>query len=248
MNDVAEKYKTLARVYEALSPKEDVFKQKPFFCQLIQQYAVESCLDCACGTGWHLFMLDELGVACFGSDISPDMLAVARRNLAGKKILLKCEDFRTLSESWQRRFDMVICMTTSLPHMLMDDEVTTALNSMYEALNAGGILVVSNGISDALLDTKPRFIPARIGTNQALYFFLEYPTPEMVVFNILHVEKTENSFEHHFEVIDYNAMRKSSLERCFIHTPFRQIEYFGGYDFSDYSSETSQRLIVVAQR
>ena len=248
MNDIAEKYKTLAKVYEALSPKEDVFKQKPFFSQLIQRYAIKTCLDCACGTGWHLFMLDELGVACLGSDISPDMLAVAQRNLTGKNILLKREDFRRLSESWQRRFDMVICMTTSLPHMLMDDDVTIALNSMYEALNSGGILVVSNGISDLLLDTKPKFLPGRIGTDQALYFFLEYPSREIVTFNILHIKKTENSFEHNFEAINYNAMRKSTLENCFIHTPFRQIEYFGGYDFSDYSTETSQRLILVAQR
>ena len=248
MDDIEKTYRTLARVYEALSPKEDIFGQQPFFERLVQQYPIQSCLDCSCGTGWHLFMLDAMGLACFGSDNSPDMLAVARKNLAGKRIPLTREDYRTLTKSWSRKFDMVLCMANSLPHMLTDDDVTAALNAMYAVLNPEGILVVSNGIADALLDSKPKFIPGRIGTDHAFYFFLEYPTAEQVVFNILHVEKMGNSFEHDFEVIHYNALRKAVLERCLSRTPFRQIDYFGGYNFPDYSTETSQRLIVVAHR
>jgi SAM-dependent methyltransferase len=248
MDDLSKQYQGLAGVYEALRPKEEILEQRPFFEQLTQKYAIQSCLDCSCGTGWHLFMLDALGLACFGSDISPDMLAAARKNLAEKNIPLKQEDFRTLSRSWSRQFDMIICMTTSLPHMLTDDAVTAALNSMHEVLNPGGIVVISNGISDALLDSRPKFIPARIGADQAFYFFLEYPTPERVVFNILYIKKTAQSFEHRFEVIQYNAMRQSVLARCFSQTPFRRIDYFGGHDLSNYSTEASGRLIAVAQR
>jgi glycine/sarcosine N-methyltransferase len=118
-----------------LNPKEEIFKQEGFFRHLIEQYQVKTCLDCACGTGWHLFMLDNMGIECFGSDLSQEMLDKAVQNLAGKTAPLKKEDFRQLPNSWHQKFDMVICMTTSFPHMQTDADAIQALNAMYELLN-----------------------------------------------------------------------------------------------------------------
>lgn len=61
-------YNLLTKDYDALNPKEEIYKQKYFFTKVIDQYSVRSCLDCACGTGWHLFMLDKLGLECYGSE------------------------------------------------------------------------------------------------------------------------------------------------------------------------------------
>ena len=241
-------YETLAGVYVALHPKEEIFKQQKFFETLITKYTVKTCLDCACGAGWHLYMLADLGLTCAGSDLSPHMLAVAIKNLRGKVVQLKQEDFRSLARSWSTRFDMIICMSTSLPHMLTEVDAVAALTSMYEQLSDQGILVISNGISDALLDAKPRLIPARVLKDQAFYFFIEYPTLERVVFNILHIKKTESGFEHRLEVVENNAMRKATLDRYFAEVPFHEVQYYGDYDFSPYSVKESTRLIAIARR
>jgi ubiquinone/menaquinone biosynthesis C-methylase UbiE len=131
-------YRKLAKDYDFLHPKEEIFKQKAFFQKLIKECSVKTCLDCACGTGWHLLMLNGLGLKCFGSDLSPEMLALAKKNLRGKKIRLKRQDFRKLANSWKENFDMVICMSTSFPHMLTDKDAVAALNSMYKRLNDEG--------------------------------------------------------------------------------------------------------------
>lgn len=241
-------YRKLARDYDFLHPKEEIFKQKRFFQKLIQEHSVKTCLDCACGTGWHLLMLNDLGLKCFGSDLSPEMLALAKKNLRGKKIPLKRQDFRKLTNSWKEKFDMVICMTTSFPHMLTDKDAVAALNSMYERLNDQGILVINNGITDALLNGKPKCILGRISGNQAFYFFLEYPNSKRVIVNILQVKKTKDSFEHAFFVVPYNAMRKSALEKYFAKTKFKKVQYFGDDRFRKYSEKDSGRLIVVAQK
>jgi glycine/sarcosine N-methyltransferase len=241
-------YKILAKDYDYINPKEEIFRQENFFRKLIEEFSVKTCLDCACGTGWHLFMLDELGILCSGSDLSSEMLASAKKNLESKNVPLLKEDFCTLSRSWKQKFDMVICMTTSLPHMLTDKDVIKALNSMYRRLNDGGVLVISNGIADSLLDEKPRFIPARILKDQAFYFFLEYPSENRVIFNILQIKKTIDSFAHAYDVMHYNAMRKSVLERCFARTKFREIHYYGDHDFTRYSAKDSKRLVVVAEK
>jgi glycine/sarcosine N-methyltransferase len=243
-----EEYKIIADVYDLFNPKEDIFGQRSFFETLVKKYSVLKTLDAACGTGWHLSMFHDLGLTCFGSDISEEMLALAKRNLEGKYIPLKKEDYRNLGNSWGDTYEMVTCLTDSLPHMLSDEDVIAALTSMYDRLSAGGILVVSNGISDSFLDAKPKFIPARILANEAFYLITEYPNEKEFSFNILYVQKTENSFDHKFTTMRYNAMRKEVLERCFKNTAFKNIQYYGDYDFSEYSKETSSKLIVVAEK
>lgn len=243
-----EEYKILAEVYDILNPKEEVFAQKPFFESLIKKYSVLKALDCACGTGWHLSMFHEMGLTSFGSDLSPEMLNLAKLNLEGKYIPLKVEDYRNLAKSWGDTFDMVTCLTTSLPYMLTDSDVVTALNSMYDRISSGGVLVISNGITDSLLDSKPKFIPARVNANDAFYFICEYHDEDSMTFHILYVKKTENSFEHLYTSTTYNAMRKATLERSFSQTQFKNIQYYGDYDFSEYSKETSNKLIVVAEK
>jgi glycine/sarcosine N-methyltransferase len=136
-------YKILAKDYDFLNPKEEIFKQEGFFRKLIEKYHVRTCLDCACGTGWHLFMLGNMGVQCFGSDLSQEMLDRAKQNLTGKNVPLKREDFRHLSHSWSEKFDMVICMTTSFPHMQTDADAIQTLQAMYDALTNTGIVLAT---------------------------------------------------------------------------------------------------------
>lgn len=243
-----DEYKVIADVYDILNPKEDILGQKPFFEKLIKDYGVSRCLDCACGTGWHLSMLHDMGLTCFGSDISPDMIALSKRNLEGKYIPLKQEDFRNLGNSWGDTFEMVLCLTTSLPHMLTDDDVVKALTSMYDRLSEGGILVITNGITDALLDNKPKFIPARELENEAFYFVMDYANEASFAFNIIYVYNTGTKMTHKFTTLTYNAMRQSVLERCFSRTRFKTVQYYGDYDFSDYSKVLSNKLIVVASK
>lgn len=242
-----EEYKILSDVYDILNPKEEIFDQKPFFEALAQKYSVSKVLDCACGTGWHLAMFHDMGFESFGSDISPEMLSLAKINLQGKYVPLKQEDFRSLGNSWGGSFDMVTCLTTSLPHMLTDDDIVMALSSMYSQLGEGGILVITNGITDALLTNKPKFIPARVLVNDAFFFVMEYQETQLI-FNIVYVKKETDGFGHKFTTITYNAMRKSVLERCFGQTQFRSISYYGDYDMSPYDPSVSTKLIAVAQK
>jgi SAM-dependent methyltransferase len=242
-----EEYKILSEVYDILNPKEEVFDQRTFFEGLVKKHAVTKVLDAACGTGWHLSMFHDMGLTPFGSDISEEMLNLAKINLEGKYIPLKKEDFRSLSNSWGETFEMVTCLTTSLPHMLTDEDIVAALTSMYNRLADKGILVISNGITDSLLTTQPKFIPARVLSDEAFYFVMEYPKDQLV-FNVVYVKKTTDSFEEKFTSLTYNAMRKSVLERCFAKIPFRNISYYGDYDMSPYDPTASTKLIVVAEK
>ncbi len=243
-----DQYEQISVDYDALKPKEEIFRQEDFFRQLMKKYSVKTCLDCACGTGWHLFMLNKLGLHCAGSDLSNAMLIKAAEHLKGTSIQLKQENFRNLEKSWQETFDMIICMTTSFPHQQNIREAGQTLKSMYSRLNEGGIIVIDNGFADVFFKTRPKFIPARIHADQAFYFFIEYPDFKKVIFNILNVKKTSSGFDHAFETMAYLALGKKEFERLFRRTDFSRINYYGEYDFSEYVTDTSRRLIIIAQK
>jgi ubiquinone/menaquinone biosynthesis C-methylase UbiE len=241
-------YDELAAVYDRLNPKEEIFKQQPFYQMLKDRASISTALDCACGTGWHIALFHELGIQASGSDVSPAMIREAVRNLAGTPTSLRVADFRRLPETWTgATFDLVTCLTTSLPYMLTDEDVVAALNSMYDVLNTGGLLVIDNGITDALLTTKPPLLVGRVRRDDAFYFFLDYPNERRITFNILYVKKTDDGFSHLFKATTYNALRQSALEQAFKQTRFAHVDYFGDYELAPYG-ETSARLLVLATK
>ena len=243
-----DEYGLLAEDYDYLNPKEEIFKQKPFFCTLLNRYDIHSVLDCACGTGWHLVMLDELGLETCGSDLSSAMLSQAHKNTMGRDVLLKQGDFRELDQVWDRTFDMIICMANSLRHMLTPEENRAAVESMYERLAPGGVLIIDNGYSDSLVNTQPKVLPGRLHRDQAFYFILEYPNEKEIVFTILHVRKHLDTFQHRYDVVRLNAMKRKDYEHLFAQTRFGRVNYYGDFLGSPHCPERSPRLIMVAEK
>ncbi len=243
-----DEYGLLAEDYDYLNPKAEIFKQRDFFCTLLNRYNIRSVLDCACGTGWHLVLLDDLGAEVYGSDLSTAMLAQARKNTMGRDIPLRQGDFRELDQFWDRTFDLIICTANSLRHMLTPGDNLAALHSMYHRLSPGGVLLIDNGYSDNLINTRPKVLPGRLHRDQAFYFILEYPNPEEIVFTILHIRKTLDTFQHRYDIVRLNALKRADYEKLFAETDFDKVSYFGDFHNSPHCSERSPRLIMVAQK
>ncbi len=241
-------YGLLAEDYEALNPKTEVYKQAPLFRSIISRYDIHSALDCACGIGWHLVLLNELGLDSAGSDLSAAMLAQARKNTMGRDIPLKQGDYRELAFIWDRQFDLICCTANSLRHMLTPEDTVKALNSMYDRLNPGGVLLIDNGYSDALISSRPKVLPGRLHRDQAFYFILEYPNPREIVFTILHIRCDTDVFQHRYDVIRLNAMKRADYENMFSRTPFQRVTYLGDFDGALHDPETSPRLIMLAEK
>jgi ubiquinone/menaquinone biosynthesis C-methylase UbiE len=94
-------------------------------------------LDVACGTGRHLEHLrkryDVVGV-----DLSPDMLAIARRRLS--RVELRQGDMRAFRIP--RKFDVVSCLFSAIGHLPNEREVGRAFANFSRHLKPGGVAVV----------------------------------------------------------------------------------------------------------
>jgi 2-polyprenyl-3-methyl-5-hydroxy-6-metoxy-1,4-benzoquinol methylase len=121
-------------------------------------------LDCACGIGTQAIGLAALGYRVTGSDISEMELSEARRRASGNGVQIPfvTADFRELSQVFREPFDLVIAMDNALPHMLSQEALRAAVQSITGQLRDGGIFVASIRDYDTLLRSKPPYSPPYI--------------------------------------------------------------------------------------
>lgn len=123
-----------------------------------------SLLDCACGIGTQAIGLAGIGYNVTASDLSAGELAEARKRAAQNNVSIRFKraDFCALSETFPKRFEVIICMDNALPHMLTHSDLEAALRSIVGQLAPGGLFIASIRDYDALLQTKPPYSPPYI--------------------------------------------------------------------------------------
>lgn len=99
--------------------------------------AAESLLDVACGTGRHIELLrDRYEVT--GLDLNPEMLDVARPRLPN--VALHEADMADFELG--RRFDVVMCLFSSIAYVRTVARLRAAVASMRRHLKAGGVVLL----------------------------------------------------------------------------------------------------------
>jgi len=133
-------YGTLAQYYDQIYHWKDYKKEVRKIKKLILRYKRSSgrdLLDVACGTGKHISLLQG-DYDCVGIDSSEQMLAVARRNAPG--IELVAGDM--LDFNLGRRFDVVLCLFSSIGYLRTRTEVSRAISNFAKHLKNGGVLII----------------------------------------------------------------------------------------------------------
>ena len=245
--------------YEGFADRYDLFDRRfglyppvlvDFYRELLARYGVRRVLDCACGTGKHLPLFRSLGCQVTGSDISQAMLARARRNLAGLglEIPLHQVDYRQLPPYFAHPFDAVMCLSSSILHMPDEEQVRCAFQSMRGVLRKGGILVLTQGTSDRQWREKPRFIPVVNEPDFTRLFVIDY-AGQGATYHILDIYHSDEARDFKVWSIEYPRMYlRDDYERLLKAAGFATVTCYGSYRLDLYDTETSQRLIVVAQR
>jgi SAM-dependent methyltransferase len=133
--------------YEALAPSYDDLTadyRHDRWLSALERLAVEHglsgrrVLDVACGTGKSFVPLVERGYDVSACDLSPGMLAVARRRLPDPARAFVA-DMRALPPSGE--FDLVTCLDDSVNYLLEPRDLEAALASMRATLRPGGLLI-----------------------------------------------------------------------------------------------------------
>ncbi len=241
-------YENFAERYDALVNFPDRKKREGKFWQMIfEKNNVKKILDCACRTGRHLIMFRQFGYEASGSDQSPAMIAKARENgrKEGMNLHLSAVNFLALSSNFLEKFDAVICMGNSLPHLRTESDLLVALSEMNLVLVDGGLLVLELRNYDKMLAERRRFIPMSFKGTHGFIYVLDY-YPEKIVFNVIYVDCATNIFEVH--TVDYFSLGIQKLRNLLESANFRVLDAYQDFDFSPINANTSDEVILLCKK
>jgi glycine/sarcosine N-methyltransferase len=126
--------------------------------------APSTILDCCCGIGSQAIGLATRGYEVQGTDLSPAAIERAQREARawGVSVRFDVADVRTLGETVAGTFDVVLACDNALPHLLSDDDLQRAVNSMAARLRPGGVFLASTRDYDAMVRERPRATAVRV--------------------------------------------------------------------------------------
>ena len=221
-----------------------------FFRELFARNNVRTVLDCACGAGYELLIFDQLGYRAVGSDLSDEMLELARANFADANatIPLHKVDYRELPQHFEERFDAAVCWSASIIHVSDDDDALRAFRSMYDVLADGGILILDQGITDRRFSDTSRFQLSRDTPEATRIYVADRIGERDVRYSILDVIRDRDGSQLHVWTTDGHILLRDDRERLLTEAGFSSIEFYGTYDLQSYDKRESNRLIAVARK
>ena len=128
-----------ARFYDALYSWKNYPAEAHYIKEMVDRRAPHavSLLDVACGTGAHLeHLVDSFQVS--GLDLDPELLAIARARVPSAD--LHVGDMATFDLA--QRFDVVICMFSSIGYVRSLDRLTQAAQALARHLEPRGLLML----------------------------------------------------------------------------------------------------------
>lgn len=101
---------------------------------------MQTILDVSCGIGTQAIGLSAQGYTVTASDLSSQAVDRAQQEAQHRNLDIRFSvcDMRTVYTHHQAQFDVVLSGDNSIPHLLNDAEILTALEQMYACTRPGG--------------------------------------------------------------------------------------------------------------
>ncbi|UCD57504.1 MAG: class I SAM-dependent methyltransferase [Candidatus Hydrogenedentota bacterium] len=248
-------YDELADGYELMIDWDARLKREaPFFRKLFAEHRVKKVLDCACGTGRHALEFARWGKEVFACDISPQMLRLAERNASAARVnvdFFKAGMTEVAKRAGPERFDAVVCLGNSLPHLLTQRELDRSMRSIKNALAPGGIFVAQIRNYERILRENLRFMPptsAESEDGETIFFrMLDIHGPRAVDFHIIRFLRERDQWRYRIQTTRLRPIVKKHMDAALKRAGFQRIRYYADYSFTPFASSKTLDLIVVAR-
>ncbi len=228
-------------------------REGPFFRKIFQDTGAKRVLDLACGTGRHAVMFAQWGLEVTAMDISGPMVEQTRAaaDQAGVKVEALQGGFLDFRQKVQGKYDVILILGNSLPHLLTREEIAKCLADVAGALNPGGRLILQNRNYDKVLAEQERFMPlnAWSGPDGEEVLFLRFMDwqGELVNFNLVTLHKQDGKWSYHVGTNPLRPITSGEMRSFLQEVGFQGAVWYGDYGFNPYNSQASGDIIVVAK-
>ena len=259
----------LVDFYDALAPMFDVMtdwgarltSEGPFLQGMLAEVNAERVLDAACGSGGHALALAQWGYDVVGADVSPVMIALAEEKAAAAGldvpfVVAGLADLTSQPPSLVGKgFDVVLCLGNSLPHLLTQDELVTALQGMAGVLRPGGLLIMHNLNYDLRWRTRPRWFAAQggllDGREVLVWRFADYDeTAGRIAFHIALFQQAAGDWEVAVHTTPQRPLFRADLVAALDEAGCGDMRAFGQMKWpaTTFDPERSPDLVLVARK
>lgn len=249
MNDTNDFYDAIAEFYPLFYRdwKTQMEREGLGLRSVFRNRGVLRILDASCGAGAQAVPLAQLNFDVVAVDPSPGMLRKAREIAEQSGVTDKIQflqgDFLHLIDLVSESFDAVISKGNSLPHLLLDDEIETALLNFYELLRPGGTLVVGMRDFGPFMHDRPRFLPGFIHNFEDGGEFITFETwewedgPPVIATRNLFIVKGKGD--------DYGAIKRSVVFRPLSTDEVKVVLLEVGFEDIRDQADRSERVLVA---
>jgi SAM-dependent methyltransferase len=250
VNAVADFYDALAPEYDLMTGFEQrVVTDRPFFRLIVERYGIKRAVDAGCGTGFHSFLLAQLGVDVTAVDISSAMLRKLSERAAALNVQIRTvrTDFRSLAADVPGTYDAVFCLGNTLAHLPSDEELRTALTNFSSLLIPGGIVVLQIVNFESILTSQQRVQSVRERGDKIFVRFYDFE-PTNIRFNILTLERHEGSLMHRLQSVYLRPIRPSELRTVVQCCGLEEPALYGGISLEAFDPERSPDVVLIARK
>lgn len=213
-------------------------------------------LDTACGTGMHAVALAKQGHKVSAADLFPEMIYKSHHNAheANVELQLVKAGLGDMARTFGReRFDLVMCLGNSLPHLLTFAELADSLRDFAACLRPGGMVLIQNRNFDAVMSKKQRWMdpqPHREGDAEWLFQrFYDFEPDGLIRFNIVTLKRFGvSSWQASVTDTRLRPQLRAELEQTTLRAGFNELQLFGSMKGEPFSPAASGNLILTAYK
>jgi SAM-dependent methyltransferase len=250
--------------YDALSDDYDRFvnwearlaHELPFLERLLDEHGARRVLDAACGTGMHAIALAQRGYQTVGTDSSVGMIEQARANAAvtGVDARFVVAGFGEMAEKVSDRFDAVLCLGNSLPHVLSTGNLRDTLADFAAVLRPGGLLLIQNRNFDAVMANQTRWMDPQVhqeDDKEWLFVrFYDFNSDGTLAFNMLTLQRDKRDSQEDWKlqakVTRLRPWLQAELQEMVAVAGFEAVACYGNMTGASFDLDASDNLVLTA--
>lgn len=196
-------------------------------------------LDLACGKGRHSLFLNKQGYRVTGLDLSSSSIKYAKQ-FENDRLYFDVHDMREVYQP--KTFDIILNLFTSFGYFDSDRENEKVVGAMDQQLKPDGTLVIDYMNSHKVIKD---LVTDEVKENAGITFRINRKVEGRNVIKTIRFNADGASHEY-TECVELLTLADF---QNYLHATRLQIFHtFGGYNLQSYDPETSDRLIIVANK